>query len=430
MLDVQGDKKFKSLELIEEWIKTTCPKCGKEARRETNTMDTFVDSSWYYMRYLDPTNCSQPFDKTLINNMMPVDIYVGGKEHAVLHLYYARFFNHFLHSIGLSPSLEPFKKLLVQGMVMGQSFKNKINGTYLKEDEVIKKGKTYFTKDGNYPVIATWEKMSKSKHNGVEPKNTISNYGVDTMRLLVLSSVAPTSNRNWNSDTFPGILNWQHRLWLTIREFRAHRNNDDIQKHTIDSSIFQKEEIKLHDARNYHVKKTSSNFRKSYQLSVAISKLQGLTNILRKSPKELIKYSAEYERLLAVQIIMLTPMAPHFASALWSGFVSAPGRINHKWEQINWENDVINQKWPQVDSDYILNLYCVVNNAVKCVLPMPKREMALLTKEAAIKLTMAQEIIKEYTSSWNIIDIGFQSYEDNDTYVFIKTDRKSAAKDK
>jgi len=120
---------------------------------------------------------------------------------AVLHLYYARFFNHFLHSIGLSPCLEPFKKLLVQGMVMGQSFKNKINGTYLKEDEVIKKGKTYFSKDGNYPVIATWEKMSKSKHNGVEPKNTISEYGVDTMRLLILSSVAPTSNRNWNSDS-------------------------------------------------------------------------------------------------------------------------------------------------------------------------------------------------------------------------------------
>jgi len=174
---------------------------------------------------------------------------------------------------------------------------------------------------------------------------------------------------------------------LTIREFRTVRKNDDVQRHTIDSSIFQKEEIKLHDARNYHVKKTSSNFRKSYQLSVAISKLQGLTNILRvyytyfnklfkyififidfnilillqKTPKELIKYSAEYERLLAVQIIMLTPMAPHFTSALWSGFVSAPGRINHKWEQINWENDVIHQKWPQVDSDYILNLYCVVS---------------------------------------------------------------------
>lgn len=86
-------------------------------------------------------------------------------------------------------------------MVMGQSYKNKITGTYLKEDEVIKKDKKYFTKDGDFPVIATWEKMSKSKHNGVEPKSTINNYGVDTMRLLVLSSVAPTSNRNWNSDS-------------------------------------------------------------------------------------------------------------------------------------------------------------------------------------------------------------------------------------
>lgn len=120
---------------------------------------------------------------------------------AVLHLYYARFFHHFLHSIGLAPCSEPFQKLLVQGMVMGQSFKNKINGTYLKEDEVVKKGENYFTKNGDCPVIAAWEKMSKSKHNGVEPKNTISQYGVDTMRLLILSSVAPTSNRNWNSDS-------------------------------------------------------------------------------------------------------------------------------------------------------------------------------------------------------------------------------------
>lgn len=120
---------------------------------------------------------------------------------AVLHLYYARFFNHFLHSIGLSPGSEPFKKLLVQGMVMGQSYKNKTNGTYLKENEVVKKGKRYFTKDGDDPVISTWEKMSKSKYNGVEPSHAISEYGVDTMRLLILSSVAPTSNRNWNSDS-------------------------------------------------------------------------------------------------------------------------------------------------------------------------------------------------------------------------------------
>lgn len=120
---------------------------------------------------------------------------------AVLHMYYARFFNHFLHFIGLVPSPEPFKKLLVQGMVMGQSFKNKINGLYLKEDEVVKKDEKYFTKDGDYPVISKWEKMSKSKHNGVEPQSTINQYGIDTMRLLILSSVAPTSNRNWNSDS-------------------------------------------------------------------------------------------------------------------------------------------------------------------------------------------------------------------------------------
>ncbi|XP_025411846.1 probable leucine--tRNA ligase, mitochondrial isoform X2 [Sipha flava] len=429
-LDLQSNKKIKSLKLAEEWIKTTCPKCGKEAKRETDTMDTFVDSSWYYLRYLDPNNNSQPFNKTLASQMMPVDIYVGGKEHAVLHLYYARFFNHFLHSIGFTPSSEPFKKLLVQGMVMGQCFKNKINGSYLKEDEVVKIGKTYFTKNGNHPVIATWEKMSKSKLNGVEPKSTIKEFGVDTMRLLILSSVAPTSNRNWNSDTFPGILNWQNRLWLTIREFRSVRKNNNILRDTINLSAFQKEEIKLNNNRNYYVKKTSSNFRKSYQLSVAISKLQGLTNVLRKSSKELVKYSTEYEKLLAVQIIMIAPMAPHFASALWSGFVSAPGRINENWDQINWNDDVINQKWPQVDCDYTLKLYCLVNNAVKCVLEMPKREITLLNKEEAVKLAMKQDIIKQYTSSWTIINTEFQNYEDDDAYIYIKTDRISVSNTK
>lgn len=135
----------------------------------------------------------------MTNNKINVDI--NFFLLAVLHLYYARFFNHFLHSIGLAPCTEPFKKLLVQGMVMGQSFKNKINNSYLKENEVVKKGNKYFTKDGDSPVIATWEKMSKSKHNGVEPTNTIKEYGIDTMRLLILSTVAPTSNRNWNSDS-------------------------------------------------------------------------------------------------------------------------------------------------------------------------------------------------------------------------------------
>ncbi|XP_050440263.1 leucine--tRNA ligase, mitochondrial [Adelges cooleyi] len=429
MLNVPGDRKFKSLEMAADWIKTSCPKCGSEARRETDTMDTFVDSSWYYLRYLDPKNENLIFNESLAHKMMPIDIYVGGKEHAVLHLYYARFFNYFLHSIGLVPEPEPFKNLLVQGMVMGQSFKDKISGLYLKQDQVVKKGKRYFTINGDHPVTTVWEKMSKSKHNGVEPSSTLDEYGVDTMRLLILSSVAPTSNRNWNSDTFPGILNWQQKLWSIIQQFR-HIRTSSLQQDSIDFSKFHDEQMKLCEARNYYVKKTSKNYRTSYQLSVAISYLQGLSNVLKKSPKEMVKYSGEYERLLAVQIIMLAPLAPHFASALWSGFITAPGRINSNWEQIKWDEDVVNQSWPQVDDNFELKFYCLVNNAVKCVLKIPKKEAVLLTKEDALKRALQQDIIQEYTSSWNIINTTLQLYEDDDVYFYIKTDRKFTPKKK
>lgn len=119
-----------------EWVNTVCPKCQGEAKRETDTMDTFVDSSWYFLRYLDPKNQQEMFSKEKAKKLTPVDLYIGGKEHAVLHLYYARFVNHFLHSLGLLPEKEPFKKLLVQGMVMGRSYRIKGTGKYLPENKV------------------------------------------------------------------------------------------------------------------------------------------------------------------------------------------------------------------------------------------------------------------------------------------------------
>lgn len=184
-------------------LKCTCPKCGDEnAKRETDTLDTFVDSSWYYLRYLDSANKNKIYDENIIKQFMPVDLYIGGKEHAVLHLYYARFINNFLHSKGLSPHPEPFQRLLVQGMVMGRSFRVKGSGKYLNEDEVevldAKKNKA-ISKETKEPVIMTWEKMSKSKLNGVDPSDMIGEYGTDTTRLIILGDVAPTSHRNWSN---------------------------------------------------------------------------------------------------------------------------------------------------------------------------------------------------------------------------------------
>lgn len=183
--------------------KSVCPKCGNaNAQRESDTMDTFVDSSWYFLRFIDSNNHNEIFDKSLISKCMPVDLYIGGKEHAVLHLYYARFINHFLHSIGLVEQPEPFQRLLVQGMVMGRSYRVKGTGKYLKESEVkITNAKKNQAEEitTNKQVVMQWEKMSKSKYNGVDPNEVIAEHGTDTVRLIILGDVAPTSHRNWSS---------------------------------------------------------------------------------------------------------------------------------------------------------------------------------------------------------------------------------------
>lgn len=196
------DENGKAIPLKEnkEWIQCKCPKCSGSAERETDTMDTFVDSSWYFLRYLSPKSNDVAFNKKLASKMMPLDLYIGGKEHGCLHLYYARFITHFLHQLGLVPSTEPFKRLLVQGMVMGRSYQL-ADGQYITENEVNvlnEKQNRAQQKGSGKPVIMTWEKMSKSKRNGVDPLELFSEYSVDSIRLIMLGDASPWSPRNWS----------------------------------------------------------------------------------------------------------------------------------------------------------------------------------------------------------------------------------------
>lgn len=206
---------IQTLTKLDDWVNCKCPKCNSNAKRETDTMDTFVDSSWYYYRFLDPHNENAPFDSECLENHTPVDIYIGGKEHAVLHLYYARFMSYFLHSLGWTPTSEPFKKLLVQGMVMGQSYKLKSSGKYIASDKVVKIGKEYKEKESGEPVLVQWEKMSKSKYNGENPERLLSEYGCDTTRLLILADVPPATPRKW-SDASKIMLLTVGSLYLLI----------------------------------------------------------------------------------------------------------------------------------------------------------------------------------------------------------------------
>uniref|UniRef100_A0A336LSB9 leucine--tRNA ligase n=1 Tax=Culicoides sonorensis TaxID=179676 RepID=A0A336LSB9_CULSO len=401
----------KPLSQNESWLNTKCPSCQREARRETDTMDTFVDSSWYFLRFLDPQNDKEIFNKEIASKFMPVDLYIGGKEHAVLHLYYARFINHFLHSKGFVPHPEPFKRLLVQGMVMGQSYRVKGTGKYLKESEVeiidSKKGKA-IEKSTGAPVILDWEKMSKSKFNGVDPAEVIKEMGCDSLRLIMLADVAPTSHRNWSSTTFPGILFWQNRIWMTVNDFvrlRKEKGNE-VPNNTKE---LDEHNARLLDARNFYVAGITFNYKYSHQLSVAISKMQGLTNSIRKSPESVIIHSPEFENALASLLIMISPMAPHFSSELWSRFISAPHRKNLN-AYFDWNQQVLNQKWPEVDQKHELSVNVKVNCIDVVSFKFPRIQLDQLKHDDVMKQAFKDEKVLEMISNINVQSTRFEHY--------------------
>ena len=259
----------------EEWLRTKCPKCGGEATRETDTMDTFVDSSWYFLRYLDPHNDKEPFSAEAVADM-PVDLYIGGMEHAYLHLYFARFFTHFLHSQGLVPCKEPFSSLITQGMVKGRSFRLKNSTRYLRPDQVREEGGKFHCVETGAPVVTDWEKMSKSKHNGVDPGLMFSQYGCDTVRLMMLSNVGPGSDRNWDEDTYPGIRNLQIKLFKLVSQAV------ELQKTTLPEMRYDEElndyRDKLREERNTHLRHVNYNYSHTRNLAVVIARLNSLIN--------------------------------------------------------------------------------------------------------------------------------------------------------
>ena len=188
-------KSGRPLENISEFTEANCPKCKGPARRENDTLDTFIDSSWYFLRYLDPKNMDAPVSKERLTSMMPVDIYVGGMEHAIMHLLYARFVHKVMcDTIGVEDESlrEPFKELIVQGLVKGKTFKLRETGKYLSESEALALGED--------EVEVSFEKMSKSKGNGVSPRVLSDEFGVDTLRSAIMFGAPPESDLNFDKN--------------------------------------------------------------------------------------------------------------------------------------------------------------------------------------------------------------------------------------
>ncbi|KAK8733627.1 hypothetical protein OTU49_006396 [Cherax quadricarinatus] len=398
-----------------DWLTCSCPRCGGKAERETDTMDTFVDSSWYFLRFLDPSNSESPFRHDIQDKMMPVDLYIGGKEHADLHLYFARFLQHFLASKGIASHSEPFKRLIMMGMVMGQSYMVKNTGQYISKDQVDFSVDPPVALGTGEPLVVTFEKMSKSKLNGIDPQEILQKYGTDTTRLLMLGNFAPSSQRNWSEDTFPGILNWQKRLWLTVMDFiNIRKNTQDSEKVSLSLEGTQEHTQFLWKSRNRYVRSITYVFEYTHQLSVAISFMQGLTSSLRKVPNCLM-LSEEFERTLGALIIMLSPLAPHFASELWAGFCSVANSSH-----INKDLALLEQQWPEVDQEYPLSLkYSVLGKEAREV-KVPRKVLDHLTPEAALDLISAAEDFQDYLGERSIIATHLKVLPGLEASVFFK----------
>ncbi|XP_048378530.1 probable leucine--tRNA ligase, mitochondrial isoform X3 [Stegostoma tigrinum] len=320
-----------------EWLNCACPRCKGPAQRETDTMDTFVDSAWYYYRYIDSHNNERPFDKAAADFWMPVDLYIGGKEHAVMHLYYARFISHFCNDQNMVKYREPFHKLLVQGLIKGKTFRLPSSGQYLKKEEINFDGPDPLHAGTSEKLEITWEKMSKSKHNGIDPAEMIQKYGIDTVRLYILYAAPPQQDILWDikTDAIPGVLRWQVRLWALVTKLVDMRNSGVTPSPDLLNKKEKGEAKKIWQIKNSTVSQVTAYMTEDFLLNAAIARLMGLTNSLSQVSPQVILHSAEYEDGLAALCVMTAPMVPYLASELWRDqqpglWLSKPASTSHQ----------------------------------------------------------------------------------------------------
>lgn len=316
------------LAALEDWVNVPCPSCGTPAKRETDTMDTFIDSSWYFLRYPDAKNPDQVFDLSKTNDWMPVDQYVGGIEHAILHLLYSRFFTKVLRDRNLLKFDEPFQRLLTQGMVQGITYKNPKTGKYISPNQVnIDEPKDPKTGDR---LQVFFEKMSKSKYNGVDPLLVMEKYGADTARMFILFKAPPEKDLEWDDADVEGQFRFLNRVWRLVTEFAANHSVSNTKSTT---ENLNKTEKDLRHAIHNAIKEVTEDLEGDYQFNTAVSEMMKLSNALSDNSK--IQDSPIYQEGIETLLKLLAPFSPHITEDLW--------------HQIGHGDSVHLQSWPTFD---------------------------------------------------------------------------------
>jgi len=305
-----------------EWAKTTIN--GEPALRETDTFDTFMESSWYYARYCSPSDDTQMLDPAKANYWLPVDQYIGGIEHAILHLLYARFFHKLLRDFGLVKSDEPFKSLLCQGMVLAETFYREAdNGAQdwiapsdveVERDEKGNVTKAISKLDGEAVISAGMSKMSKSKNNGINPQEVIDTYGADTVRLFIMFTSPPEQTLEWSDSGVEGAHRFLKRVWKLVYDF----NTNEQEVIALKELTFNGKQKALRRELHKTIAKVTDDIGRRNTFNTAIAAIMELMNHLTKAPIDSVEDKAVMNEAVQAVILMLTPIVPHLTHHLWS----------------------------------------------------------------------------------------------------------------
>ena len=334
--DVNFDTGGNPLETSQTFKEVILPN-GVKGIRETDTMDTFVDSSWYYLRYLNPSDKDNPFDKNDATKNTPVDQYIGGIEHAVMHLLYARFFHKVFRDLGYLDTNEPFKNLLTQGMVLDYSYYSNNERRYLFRDEVEMKDGNPISKKTGEILVSKLEKMSKSKNNGLDPESIIREYGADATRLFSLFAAPPEKELEWNMNGVVGAYRFINRIYLLVQE-----NKEILNKEYSETIVENRNKYDESLQRKTHltIKKVTESMEDNFHFNTAIAAIMELLNELttfKQNVLDINEKSSESDKIFKESmesiILMISPFSPHVSEELW--------------REMGEEGYIFNASWPK-----------------------------------------------------------------------------------
>lgn len=404
--DVVPDGAGSPLARMPEFYECSCPKCGAPAKRETDTMDTFVESSWYYARYASPHYEGGLVEKSAADHWLPVDQYIGGIEHAILHLLYARFFHKLMRDEGLVSSNEPFKNLLTQGMVIAETYyRREANGAYtwfnpadveLERDSKAKVISAKLISDGLPVEIGGTEKMAKSKNNGVDPQSMIDQFGADTCRLFMMFASPPDMSAEWSDSGVEGSHRFLKRVW---RLAQAHVTQG--LPGTLDIASLNDEQKAIRRSIHQAIKQASHDVGQNHKFNTAIAQVMTLMNVLEKAPQGTEQDRALVQEGLETVTLLLAPITPHISHELWN-------RLGHA-------DPVIDAGWPVLDESALvqdsLQLVIQVNGKLRGQIEMPASasreevEAAARSNENVLRFTEGLTIRKVIVVPGKLVNI-------------------------